>query len=277
LRLRGGDRILLELPDASGSGPSRLEPEAIPLSIVFEDRDLLVIDKPAGLVVHPGAGVRSGTLVHALIHHDPAIASVGGESRPGIVHRLDKDTSGLMIVARTAGAHRALVEAIAARAVHRVYAALVWGQPRRPSGSLEAAIGRDPSNRKRMAVVRRGGKPAVTRWRVVEGFSLAALLEVSLETGRTHQIRVHLGHLGHPVIGDPTYGGRGKKQLSPGSHQRSLVAGLLERLSRQALHASELRFAHPSTGEDLHFTSPLPEDFARALESLRAYRDERRG
>ena len=244
-------------------------PEPLPLAVVFEDDWLLVIDKPAGLVVHPGAGVRTGTLAHAVLHRCPAIAGVGGEGRPGIVHRLDKDTSGLIVVAKTDRAYRALVEAMAARAVHRVYRALVWGLPTRGSGRLEAPIGRDPRDRKRMAVLRRGGKPAATRWEVVERFGVAAELRVHLETGRTHQIRVHLSHLGHPVIGDPAYGGRGKKLLSLGVRERSLVRALLECLSRQALHASELEFVHPVTGEDLHFTTPVPDDFARAVEMLR--------
>jgi len=273
LRLADGDRIEVTLPEAP---PATLEPEALPLAIVYEDEDLLVIDKPAGLVVHPGAGVPTGTLVHALLHHDPAIATVGGEGRPGIVHRLDRETTGLLVVARTARAYRALVEQIRTRAVQRHYAALVWGDPRGDAGTIEAPIGRDPRQRKRMAVVRRGGRPARTLWEVAERFGLFALLHVRLDTGRTHQIRVHLAHARMPVVGDPLYGGRGKKQLSADPRQRSLAGALLRDLPRQALHAMELTFPHPVHGNVLHFTSPLPDDFAQALDRLRADRDEGR-
>jgi len=268
-RLRVGDRVRVEIPTPrSGT----LEPEALPLSILYEDDWLLVVDKPAGMVVHPGAGVHAGTLVHALLHHHPAIASVGGEGRPGIVHRLDKDTSGVMVVAKTDRAYRQLVESISARTVERVYRALVWGELAEPRGRVDAPVGRDPRDRKRMAVVRRGGKPAATRWQVIERFGLATDVEARLETGRTHQIRVHLAHVRHPVVGDPVYGGRAKKLLSLERGQRSFGRALLEHLPRQALHASELRFAHPNTGETLRLTAPIPKDFARALEWLRAFR-----
>ena len=273
LRVAAGDRIEITLPEPA---PSTLEPEALPLAVVFEDEHLLVIDKPAGLVVHPGAGVRTGTLVHALLHRDPAIAAVGGEGRPGIVHRLDRDTTGLLVVARTPRAYRALVEQIRERAVERRYAALVWGDPRGDGGTIGAPIGRDPRQRQRMAVVARGGRPAVSHWRAVERFGLFTLLDVRLETGRTHQIRVHLAHARMPVFGDPVYGGRGKKQLSADPRQRSLAGALLRDLPRQALHAMELTFPHPVHGNVLHFTAPLPDDFARALERLRADRDEGR-
>jgi len=267
-RLRAGERVAVDLP------PPRtvaLEPEAIPLAVVHEDADLIVVDKPAGLVVHPGAGVARGTLVHALLHHAPGIADVGGAGRPGIVHRLDKQTSGLMVVAKSPAAYRALVEMLRARSVRRRYLALVWGSPRAASGVIEGAIGRDPRRRQRMAVVMRGGKPARTRWRLRERFGAAALLEATLDTGRTHQIRVHLAHAGLPVVGDPVYGGRGKSQLNAGEGERSLRAALLAGLPRQALHATELEFPHPITGEALRFASPPPEDFRVALERLREY------
>jgi 23S rRNA pseudouridine1911/1915/1917 synthase len=275
-RLRPGDRVQVELPDPARAEDSRLEPEDRPLPIVFEDEWLIVIDKPAGLVVHPGAGVGSGTLVHALLHHHPGIAAVGGASRPGIVHRLDRDTSGLMVVAKEPRSHRALVEAMRAREVRRIYRALVWGVPARASGTIEAPIGRDPRRRQRMAVVARGGKPATTHWKVIDRFRVAAELELMLESGRTHQIRVHLSHLGHPVIGDPVYGGRGKKQLRPDAPERSLVRALHECLTRQALHARELEFPHPITGERLRFNAVVPDDLSRAVGLLRAHRDHRR-
>ena len=275
LRLKTGDRVRLEVPDATA--PSELTPEDLPLAVVYEDDHLIVIDKPPGLVVHPGAGVTRGTLANALLHHHPAIAGVGGERRPGIVHRLDKDTSGLMVAAKTGRAHRALVEAIGARAVRRVYRALVWGDPAQESGRVSAAIGRHPRDRKRMAVVSRGGRPASSAWEVLERFGLATLARVRLETGRTHQIRVHMAHLGHPVVGDPAYGGRSKKLLSLGERRRSLARTLLERLPRQALHASELGFIHPITGNELHFTAPDPDDLRKALDLLRAVGQEPRG
>jgi 23S rRNA pseudouridine1911/1915/1917 synthase len=271
-RLRAGDLVHYDTPPPRAIA---LEAEAIPLRIVHEDSDILVVDKPAGMVVHPGAGVARGTLVQALLHHDPSIAEVGGAGRPGIVHRLDKETSGLMVVARTSRAYRALIEAMRAREVRRVYRALVWGNPAESSGVIEGSIGRDPRHRQRMSVVRRGGKSAVTRWRVLQRFGPAALVEARLETGRTHQIRVHFAHRGMPVVGDPTYGGRGKKQLSTGEAERTLATALLDCLPRQALHASELALAHPVTGRMLRFTSSVPDDFARALELLRAYRESR--
>ena len=272
-RLREGDVIEVALP-VRPVGAS-LEPEDRPLDIMFEDEWLLVVNKPAGLVVHPGAGVTSGTLVNALLHHDPLIAQVGGPGRPGIVHRLDKDTSGLMVVARRERTYRALVEAIQSRAVSRVYSALVWGDPREDEGTIETAFGRHMRDRTRMAVLKSGGKPARTHWRAVERFGAATLLQVRLDTGRTHQIRVHLQHLGHPVLGDPLYGGRDKKQLRLSLSQRSLAAELLGCLLRQALHASELGFSHPVTGGDLRFNQAVPEDFARVLDMLRSWNPTR--
>jgi len=271
-RLRAGERVEVHAPPPRAIA---LEPEDIPLVIVHEDEHLLVIDKPAGLVVHPGAGVTSGTLVHALLHHDPAIAGVGGAGRPGIVHRLDKDTSGLMVVARTPRAYRALIEAMRERRVRRVYHALVWGEPRAESGEIRGAIGRDPRRRQRMAVVTRGGKSAVTHWRVLERFGVAALIEAHLESGRTHQIRVHFAHLGMPVVGDSVYGGRGKKQLSGQEAGRTLAIALLDGLPRQALHAHELALAHPVTGQPMRWTSAVPESFARAIALLRGDRGSR--
>ena len=269
LRLKPGDKLSLSVP-ARRASP--LAAEASPLTVVFEDEHLLVLDKPAGIVVHPGAGVQSGTLVNALLHHAPGIAKVGGEGRPGIVHRLDRDTSGLLVVAKTEEAYQALVEALRARTVTRVYRALVWGDPGPADGVIDLPIGRDPRDRKRMAVIRGpGGKPARTRWKVLERYGLATWVEARLDTGRTHQIRVHLAALRHPVIGDPTYGGRVKKMLSLRQSERSLADALLRLLRRQALHAAELEFLHPATGGRLNFRSELPVDIREALERLRAF------
>ena len=269
LRLKLGDKLSLSVP---ARRPSALVAEAQPLSIVFEDDFVMVLDKPAGLVVHPGAGVRSGTLVNALLHHAPGIARVGGAGRPGIVHRLDRDTSGLLVVAKSEDAYQALVEALRERGVTRVYQALVWGDPGPSEGVIDLPIGRDPKDRQRMAVVRGpAGKEARTRWKVRERFGLATLLEARLETGRTHQIRVHLAALRYPVVGDPVYGGRAKKMLSLRQSERSLADALLRLLRRQALHAAELEFLHPATGERLHFRSELPADIREALERLRAF------
>ena len=266
-RLKDGDQVTVTVPPRRVTA---LEPEAIPLDIVWSDEALFVINKPAGMVVHPGAGASasSGTLVHALLHHDPAIAPVGGAERPGIVHRLDKDTSGLLLVARTVRAHRVLVEAMQARRVRRVYQALAWGDVAQGHGTVEQMLGRDPHHRQRMAIVARGGRAARTHWRVTARWGVATALELTLDTGRTHQIRVHLAHLRHPVLGDPVYGGRSKKLLSLREPQRSLAAALLQIMSRQALHASELELAHPFTGEVLHFECPLPDDITEARRRL---------
>jgi len=269
-RLGPGDRVTVEVPDRR---PSKLVAEALPLRIVFEDDHVLVLDKPAGLVVHPGAGVSTGTLVHALLHHAPAIAAVGGEGRPGIVHRLDRDTTGLMVVAKSEPAFLALVEALRQRTVRRTYQAIAWGDPGPSEGVIDLPLGRDPRNRTRMAVVRGGGREAVTRWRVLERYGPATLLELQLETGRTHQIRVHLAALRLPVMGDPAYGGRVRKTLSLRPAERSLADALLRALARQALHAIRLEFEHPVSGEALAFESPIPDDFSRALELLRAFPD----
>ena len=269
LKLKAGDRLEVSVPPRRRT---RLAPEAQPLVVVHEDEHLLVLEKPPGLVVHPGAGVQSGTLVNALLHHAPEIAAVGGEGRPGVVHRLDRDTSGLLVVAKTEPAYLALVEALRGREVKRIYHAIVWGDPGPDAGVIELPIGRDPKDRKRMAVVRGpAGKPARTRWRVLERYGLATLLEARLETGRTHQIRVHMSAVRHPVVGDPTYGGRVKKMLSLRQSERSLADALLRLLRRQALHAAELEFVHPMTGVRLRFRSEPPQDFREALERLRAF------
>ncbi len=268
LKLKEGDAVRVEVPPRR---PTRLIAEDAPLAIRHEDEHVIVLNKPAGVVVHPGAGVSTGTLVHALLHHAPEMAGVGGEGRPGIVHRLDKDTSGLMVVAKTEVAYQALVEALRVRKVRRVYQTLVWGDPGPDEGYMDMPIGRDTKERKRMAVVRNGGKTALTRWTVLERFGLASFVEARLETGRTHQIRVHFAAVKHPVVGDPLYGGRVRKSLSLRQAERSLIVALLRTLRRQALHAAELEFVHPVSGERLHFESALPEDMAHALTLLQAF------
>lgn len=246
-RLRQGDKIELTLPPPA---PATLEPELLPLAVVYEDDDLLVVDKPAGLPVHPGPGHPSHTLVNVLLAICPHLSGIGGILRPGIVHRLDKDTSGLMMVAKNDAAHRALARQLEEHHVDKTYVALVWGTPVPRDGTVEAAIGRDPKNRKRMAVLP-DGRPARTRYRVLKQFADTALLEAFPETGRTHQVRVHLAFIGHPIVGDPLYSRR----------RTALVA-------RQSLHASRLRFRLPSTGEAMEFAAPLPADLQAALEAL---------
>ena len=245
--------------------------------MVYEDDALIVIDKPAGLVVHPGAGHAAGTLVNALIAHcGTSLSGIGGVARPGIVHRLDKDTSGLMVVAKTDTAHRALAEQFADHGrsgeLERGYLALVWGAPPRPHGTIDAAIGRHPTSRTKMAVLPSSkGRAAVTHWRVIETFGrakepVASLIACTLATGRTHQVRVHLAHIGHPLIGDPLYGPGFKSKL------RKLpepLHGKLESLDRQALHAAELAFVHPLTGRLLKFNSPLPADLSEIVRAFK--------
>jgi 23S rRNA pseudouridine1911/1915/1917 synthase len=265
LALREGSRIEMTVPSAV---PSHIEPEPIPLDILFEDDSLLVVNKPPGLVVHPGAGVHHGTLVHGLVHHCRDLEGVGGVLRPGIVHRLDKDTSGLLVVAKTHRAHLALVAALAARRVRRVYRALVWGRLI-GEGRIEAAIGRDPHDRKRMAVLSRGGKEAITTYLGRESFDFLSDVELTLQTGRTHQIRVHLAFCGHPVFGDPRYGGRTRPLARLAADQRRAAQRLLTLMRRQALHAERLEFEHPETGCVLRFAAPPPDDFSSLVEALR--------
>src|SRR5262245_23729972 len=262
---RAGDVIVVHLPDPE---PTELLAENIPLPIVYEDEHLLVIDKPAGMVVHPGAGVKRGTLVHALLAHAPQVATVGGAGRPGIVHRLDRDTSGLLVVAKTQATYLNLVEAIARREVRREYQALVWGEPREKTARVAQPVGRHPKDRKRMAVTPRG-RAAATRYRVLETYGWASYVECQLETGRTHQIRVHLSHLGHPVVGDATYGGGARRVLNLPEAARRLAQEIVESVPRQALHAARLVFSHPATGKMLALEAPLPADFSAALVRLR--------
>ena len=264
-RVKPGQIFDIFLPDPAPATP---EAQAMPLQVVYEDEDVLVIDKPAGMVVHPAPGSPDMTLVNALLAYcGDRLSGIGGVRRPGIVHRLDKDTSGLLVVAKSDRAHAGLAGQFGDRTISRTYCAAVWGLPSPREGVIEGAIGRSSADRKKMAVVRSGGKPAVTRYRLLRGFgAAAALVECRLETGRTHQIRVHLASIGHPVIGDPLYG-RGRTaeraRLVPEALQAPLFA-----FPRQALHARRLEFRHPASGEIVAFESPLPEDMTALVECL---------
>jgi 23S rRNA pseudouridine1911/1915/1917 synthase len=269
LAVKQGQVIDLDVPAPADPKPCG---EAIPLAIVHEDEFLLVIDKPAGLVVHPGAGHESGTLVNALIAHCGAsLSGIGGVRRPGIVHRLDKDTSGLLVVAKSDAAHQGLARIFADHGktlgLVREYVAFIWGTPGRLMGTVDAALARHPSDRERIAVVKgERGRHAVTHWRILEACGPeASLISCRLETGRTHQIRVHMAHMGHPVLGDPVYGKGFKSKLARlAPRARSELMGL----SRQALHAAKLGFPHPVTGEAMQFESDLPADLLRLREAL---------
>ena len=247
--------------------PALPEAQDIPLDIVHEDDDLLVLNKPPGLVVHPAAGNWDSTLVNALLSHcGDGLSGIGGVARPGIVHRLDKDTSGLMVVAKNDMAHQALTAQFTDRSLSRIYQALVWGLPNPLEGEIEGAIGRHPRSRQKMAVVTSGGKDSLTHYSTMQAFgTLATLVECRLATGRTHQIRVHMAHIGHPVVGDPLYGSRrGRK----GSGEQGIVAAL-QAFPRQALHAGEIRFIHPRSKKILKFKAPMPEDMAALLKTLK--------
>jgi 23S rRNA pseudouridine1911/1915/1917 synthase len=273
-RVKAGETYVVDVPAPTPAAP---QPQAIPLTVVYEDAHLIVIDKPKGLAVHPGPGHTTGTLVNALIAHCGAsLSGIGGVKRPGIVHRLDKDTTGLLVVAKTDKAHAGLARQFAAHGadgrLERRYLALVWGALDRPRGGIDAALARSSANRTKIAVVSEAaGRHAITRYAVLETYGakdtkpIASLLELALETGRTHQIRVHLAHIGHPLLGDMTYGAGFKASA------RNLSAegrAALEALGRQALHAGALAFVHPVTGKRLHFASPLPADMAHLVAAL---------
>jgi len=258
LKVRGDERFVLAVPEPE---PAHNEAQDIPLRVVFEDQHLLVVDKPAGLVVHPAAGNRDGTLVNALLHHCGAsLSGIGGVARPGIVHRIDKDTSGLLVVAKTDVAHESLAKQFAAHSIERRYLAIVSGVPKAAEGTIDEPLARSATNRKKIAIVKGSrGKRAVTHWRRVTVLSQAALVECRLETGRTHQVRVHMASIGHPLVGDPVYGRSGK------AHGK-----LLNELQfhRQALHAAELGFIHPVTKHRLSFASAMPPDMQELFEAL---------
>jgi 23S rRNA pseudouridine1911/1915/1917 synthase len=248
-KLRAGDAVAWTIPEGGANEP---QPEDIPLAILFEDDAVLVLDKPPGLVVHPAVGNESGTLVNALLFRDPVSQPL---ERAGIVHRLDKDTSGVMVVAKSDAALAELRRQFKARETNKEYLALVWGSPP-PSGRIETLIGRHRVHRKKMAVLKEGGRHAVSNFKTLETFVATALVQVKIETGRTHQIRVHMAHLGHPIVGDTVYG-RARQNKLPGAAER------------QMLHASKLEFSHPTTGKRLSFETPLPDDMRVLLEKLR--------
>lgn len=260
-----GERIEILFRDQP---PSDVIPEDIPLEIYYEDEHLLVVNKPQGMVTHPAHGHFSGTLVNALMHH-LGMTDAGPTIRPGIVHRLDKGTSGLLVVAKSESVHRRLTEQFSARTVKRVYRALVWGRMAEAAGEIDAPLGRHPGDRKRFAVVRHGGKTAITTYRLVETYQDTSLLALRLKTGRTHQIRAHLEYEGHPLFGDATYGGRHKRLQGMAGARRKFYGELLDLIADAALHAETLGFVHPQTGEALEFSAPLPDNFAQILNLLR--------
>jgi 23S rRNA pseudouridine1911/1915/1917 synthase len=258
LRVVGGEEVSVSVPEAA---PATAQAQHIPLAIVYEDADLIIVDKPAGLVVHPAAGNPDGTLVNALLHHCAGqLSGIGGVARPGIVHRIDKDTSGLLVVAKTDLAHEGLAKQFATHSIGRRYLAVVAGRPSPPAGRIEGAIGRHPVHRKKMDIVSPGkGKHAVTHYRTLQPLKDAALVECRLETGRTHQVRVHMASSGYPLLGDPLYG------RTRASHRDVLKSlGFV----RQALHARSLQLVHPRTQENLAFESPVPSDIQELIEAL---------
>jgi 23S rRNA pseudouridine1911/1915/1917 synthase len=259
-KVRAGDKVAVSVPPPE---PSHLLPEALPLDIIFEDRDLLVVNKPPGLVTHPGAGHKTGTLLNALLHHCPELQEIGDVSRPGLVHRLDKDTSGLLVAAKTELAHQSLVGQFQRHEVKKKYLALVWGRLAQKVGRIDREIGRHPLERHKMSVHARRGKAAATRWRVLQEFpGPLTLLELAIETGRTHQIRVHLTSLGHPVLGDATYGG-GAARLKGAA---PALSGLRPLVQRQLLHAWQLSFRHPRSGEEVAWEAAPPWDFQTVVD-----------
>jgi 23S rRNA pseudouridine1911/1915/1917 synthase len=265
-KIKGKEKITIEIPPLEKLS---LEPEDIPLDIPYEDSDLLVVNKKAGMVVHPALGNYSHTLVNALLFHCKDLSGINGVLRPGIVHRLDKNTSGLLVVAKNDFAHLGLAEQIKNRTLLREYIAIVWGHMPSDKGIIEAPIGRSLKDRKRMAVTRLKGRESLTEYQVQERFDLCDLLSIKLKTGRTHQIRVHLSYLNHPVLGDPEYGGRQKWIKGIHDQYRLLAQNLLSLIDRQALHAKKLGFIHPRTKTYKEFDSSLPEDIESVLSLLR--------
>ena len=266
-RVKAGEQIVAHIPEPE---PAEYKPEPIPLNILFQDADIVVLNKQAGIVVHPAPGHSSGTLVNALLYHCPDLEGIGGRIRPGIVHRLDKDTSGTMVVAKNPDALEALAAQFKARSVSKKYLALVYGELKKDTGTIDLPIGRHPVHRKQMSTTTRKGRPAVTSWQVLERFQDITLLQLILETGRTHQIRVHCSTIDHPIVGDPVYRPRKLfKNLNRMPERLSApTIDLLKAIPRQMLHAWQLGFNHPRTGERLSFESPLPPDMAGLMEKL---------
>jgi 23S rRNA pseudouridine1911/1915/1917 synthase len=265
--VQAADTVSGSLPEPEALS---MEPEPLPLTILHEDPSIIVIDKPPGMVVHPAYGNPSGTLVNALLYHCNDLAGINGVLRPGIVHRLDKDTSGAMVVAKEGEAFHDLTKQFKNRTVKKIYWAIVYGRMGQDEGLIESAIGRHPTQRKRMSTRTKRGREAVTRWKKLEGFDGCTLLEVFPQTGRTHQIRVHLSSIGHPVLGDPLYGRKGR----PGAIHDPVLRECTKRMNRQALHAQRLEFTHPRTGERVQFVSPIPQDMKDVLECLRCHSGE---
>ena len=262
-KVKSNEQIDCRLPPPE---PIELAPEAIPLNILFEDRHLVVLDKPPGMVVHPAAGHSGGTLVNALLHHCPDLQGIGGHKRPGIVHRLDKDTSGALVVAKTDQAHHELSRQFKARKVRKNYLALVHGLPESNSGRIDLPIGRHPKERKKMSTVSTAGRDALTLWRVTARLAETALLEIDLKTGRTHQIRVHCTAMGHPIVGDTVYGIR--RSLLRLAKRNPDLYGILKTVKRQMLHARRLDFDHPVSTQKLRFETPLPQDMQTIVTQL---------
>ena len=254
-KLKAGDVVELEVPEPEKAA---ILPENIPLDILYEDQDIIVLNKPRGMVVHPAPGVYSGTLVNALMYHCQDLSGINGEIRPGIVHRLDKDTSGVMVAAKNDAAHLNLAKQIQEKTAFRIYQALVWGNIKEEAGIVHGDIGRHPVDRKKMAVVQENGKPATTHFRVLERYGDSTLVECRLETGRTHQIRVHMDCIGHPLLGDPKYG----------TDRKGRVRGNFA-IEGQALHSMSLELTHPATGERMKFQAPMPNDMSELIEKLR--------
>jgi 23S rRNA pseudouridine1911/1915/1917 synthase len=263
-RLRSGDIVEIDKREPVAC---HTLPQDIPLTIVYEDQHILVVDKPAGMVVHPAVGHVQDTMVNAILHHCRNLSGIGGILRPGIVHRLDKGTSGLLVVAKSDEAHQGLAGQFKRHEVRKTYKALAYGNPKEDEGVIDVPVGRHPFDRKKMSTRSRQSKEAITRWRVHERFGMAAMLDVDIVTGRTHQIRVHLSSLGYPVVGDSAYGNPKRADTV----HNTFIRSKLKAMKRQALHAARIGFVHPVTSQDMVFTSPLPNDMAQLADFLRRY------